>query len=501
MVDTNSPEWEIHYRNAMRRSRRRLEQMLDRFGESLHGWPTAALNWPREDWEADLADFIAHSRMTGIELSEESLGQIRGLIEARVNGTGVFAERTFSDESLEQTRSLIEGRENETRAFAAHTYRRGDRDKPMIQLASMTITPDSGTDATLDLSEGPKEEVAGPGPKTSFAFNQKVQAMLELLDSDVAEIWRQYQGLVRVRDGNWLQFSYYSERDKKKLVIVVSPHFTAQDTATAILTEAYTSSWLSAFTNPIHSALLKKKLLTDEEVAKRFAEIRTEAFKEAAATAAFFAESYYGAIASLTPGGDLIVTIDDIDRNGFNFTHLLIALPALAYLSKKFKRLILKLPGGKTLELPGQLLEKLNSLPAANRNVIVAKAKKAKTKEEALAIVTKGIAEVINAPGHHLATNKNWFATLRGGPWSSRFAEIFEKAGMTLKDAENIVNIPGHTGPHLEPYHRAIFERLTKATEGQRGKAYKDALISELRAMAKEALTDGTKLNRLLHKK
>jgi hypothetical protein len=376
MVDSNSPEWEIHYSNVMRRSRRRMEQMLDRFGESLQGWLSAALNWPREDWEADLADFIAHSRMTGIELSDESLGQIRGLIEARVNGTGVFAEQAPDI---------------------------ADPEKPAIQLASITLDLGSDTDATVDVSEGPKEEVAGPGPDTSFAFNLKVQTLLNLLDSDVADVWRHFQGVVRVRDGNWLQFSYYSERNKKQLVIVVSPHFTAQDTAIAIITEAYRSSWLSAFTNPIHSALLKKKLLTDEEVSKRFAKIQTEAFKEAAATAALLAETYYGSIASLTPGGDLILTVDDIRRNGFSFAHLLVALPALAYISKKLKRLILKLPGGKAIELPGELLEKLGSLSARRQKKLISRAKQAKSEKEAIDKLTREVAASLNGGQvHHL---------------------------------------------------------------------------------------------------
>jgi hypothetical protein len=190
MVDSNSPEWEIHYSNVMRRSRRRMEQMLDRFGESLQGWLSAALNWPREDWEADLADFIAHSRMTGIELSDESLGQIRGLIEARVNGTGVFAEQAPDI---------------------------ADPEKPAIQLASITLDLGSDTDATVDVSEGPKEEVAGPGPDTSFAFNLKVQTLLNLLDSDVADVWRHFQGVVRVRDGNWLQFSTTASETRSNL--------------------------------------------------------------------------------------------------------------------------------------------------------------------------------------------------------------------------------------------------------------------------------------------
>ena len=38
------------------------------------------------------------------------------------------------------------------------------------------------------------------------------------------------------------------------------------------------------------------------------------------------------------------------------------------------------------------------------------------------------------------------------------------KAGMTLEDAANKVEVPGHSGPHPEAYHKAVYTRLEKAT-------------------------------------
>jgi len=75
---------------------------------------------------------------------------------------------------------------------------------------------------------------------------------------------------------------------------------------------------------------------------------------------------------------------------------------------------------------------------------------------------------------------------------------IFKKAGMTLEDAANKVRIPGHFGPHPEKYHQLIFDRLTKATKGLSGQDYKDALLKELDAIAREAQTAGSVLNKLL---
>ncbi len=102
-------------------------------------------------------------------------------------------------------------------------------------------------------------------------------------------------------------------------------------------------------------------------------------------------------------------------------------------------------------------------------------------------------------PLHHIATNKNWISTLRGGPWSPRFAAIFEKAGMTLEAAANKINIPGHAGPHPEAYHKEVFDRLRRAVNGLSGEAYKNALMNELNALSQEATTAGTELNKLLN--
>jgi len=103
-----------------------------------------------------------------------------------------------------------------------------------------------------------------------------------------------------------------------------------------------------------------------------------------------------------------------------------------------------------------------------------------------------------SGPLHHLATNKNWISTLRGGPWSPRFEAIFKKAGMTLEDAANKVRIPGHFGPHPEGYHAEIFRRLRAATNGLKDEAYRKALLNELEAIRREALTPGSLLYRLL---
>ncbi|QNM95561.1 RHS repeat-associated core domain-containing protein [Chitinimonas koreensis] len=109
------------------------------------------------------------------------------------------------------------------------------------------------------------------------------------------------------------------------------------------------------------------------------------------------------------------------------------------------------------------------------------------------AAVTKGAI-------HHICTNKNCISTIFGGPWTPRFEAIFEKAGMNLDDTLNKIAVLGHKGPHPEAYHQAIFDRLTSATNGLNGHAYREALQLELRALGKEIQTPGSLLNKLVTK-
>ncbi len=102
-------------------------------------------------------------------------------------------------------------------------------------------------------------------------------------------------------------------------------------------------------------------------------------------------------------------------------------------------------------------------------------------------------------PLHHLATNKNWESMLRGGPWSNRFDAIFKKAGMTLDDAANLIELPGHKGPHPERAHQIVYDILSEAIRGKNTQAARrQALLQALYELAIEATTIGTELNRLL---
>ena len=107
----------------------------------------------------------------------------------------------------------------------------------------------------------------------------------------------------------------------------------------------------------------------------------------------------------------------------------------------------------------------------------------------------------VDAKGHehHIATDKWWDSTNNDGPWSPKFQSIFDRAGMSLNDPANIVNVKGHKGPHPQEYHERIFERLDEATQRCRSMHQcREALTAELRRLAQQIATPGTGLNKLV---
>lgn len=100
---------------------------------------------------------------------------------------------------------------------------------------------------------------------------------------------------------------------------------------------------------------------------------------------------------------------------------------------------------------------------------------------------------------HHIATIANTKSTLRGGPWTPLFEDLFARAGMRLKDRQNIVPIQGHKGPHPQRYHQLALESLQGALGGCRTIVECRArLLPALDDLARQISTPGTELNRLV---
>ncbi len=102
-------------------------------------------------------------------------------------------------------------------------------------------------------------------------------------------------------------------------------------------------------------------------------------------------------------------------------------------------------------------------------------------------------------PWHHIASDKFSTSTNNGGPWTPRYQELFDKAGMSLDDAANMVRVPGHKGPHPQEYHEEVFRRLRDATlECRSIQECRAALTTELQRLGRQISTLGTRLNKLV---
>ncbi len=117
----------------------------------------------------------------------------------------------------------------------------------------------------------------------------------------------------------------------------------------------------------------------------------------------------------------------------------------------------------------------------------------------AVAMTARGPSGAKRTEKHHIATNKNEVSALRGGPWTPRFRAIFRRAGMELKDPENIVPVKAHRGPHPREYHEQVLASLEEATSTCSGVPQcRDALTRALNRLAREVATPGTRLNMLV---
>jgi hypothetical protein len=101
---------------------------------------------------------------------------------------------------------------------------------------------------------------------------------------------------------------------------------------------------------------------------------------------------------------------------------------------------------------------------------------------------------------HHICTDKNTVSATEGGPWTPLFEDIFKKAGMSLRsDPANQIRIRGHQGPHPKAYHQEVFRRVFEKTRRCTSEAScRQALTEELKRIAKELTTPGSRLRRLL---
>jgi hypothetical protein len=365
--------WDKFYECVVDETDRLVDETLERFRVSLEDWLFGQMNWPTPDWEQQLKLFVDHSRYYGVIVHDETIQTFHDLLEARVNGTGPFA------------------------AYGPYRWDQPTRGAGVPIQPAIAIGFDDGTrtDATVALDPGPTPtfkdgaEVAGPGPATTSSFQDKVQLALELIDVEVAQWWKQSGGVIRSRSATgWWTFyrrNHESFMEGGRPVIVVDENYTVGQAAEAIDYEAKhgrAESMKPHFT---------EYWLHHKETAERFHQLQTERFKEGAAFAGWAAEAYYNTIGSLTPAGDVVVTVNDAAENGLRWDHFLILLPLMSHFRKGVKKLIIQLPRGRQLQLSGDVIDRLIKLSPTDRAALIAKARAAKTEEEGLAIIERGV--------------------------------------------------------------------------------------------------------------
>jgi hypothetical protein len=99
---------------------------------------------------------------------------------------------------------------------------------------------------------------------------------------------------------------------------------------------------------------------------------------------------------------------------------------------------------------------------------------------------------------HPIATRSD-LGRARKKAWTPRFAALFARAGMSLKDPLNLIYMQEHASPHPEVYHQEIYDRLQATLEGCGDReTCAEVLRMALRRLAAELCTPDTPLSSLV---
>jgi A nuclease family of the HNH/ENDO VII superfamily with conserved AHH len=204
------------------------------------------------------------------------------------------------------------------------------------------------------------------------------------------------------------------------------------------------------------------------------------------------------------------ITFEEIREAGERFGKLfsreaaqafaMMAMALLTRTAKGFAEQVGTLPGSAqvSMQAAGREGILLSEVSAAESVTVTDKGFSVALAPGAVAMAARG-ARTDRTEKHHIGTIANKKSSLRGGPWTPLFEELFARAGRRLKDPQNIVPIRGHKGPHPQRYHQIVLETLQRALGGCSTIAQCRArLLPALDDLAKQISTPGTQLNRLV---
>jgi hypothetical protein len=239
-------------------------------------------------------------------------------------------------------------------------------------------------------------EVAGTGPEITKSYRDKVQSALETLDPAVARWWKanSVNGQIRSRAAGWWQSKSRSWLEKgEQPVIEVDQNLTPGEAAQAIIDEVK-AGW---FADSIGTSYKKYKFARSNDL-EEFRQWQQGATAEAAHLASVLAEFYVNSIATLTPAGDLVVTLGDVAENGPRWDQLLSILPYIGHLP--VVAIVFKF-GKREARIPKALARKFNLMTEGDQKLIKAAISKAETDEEAAAIMKREVTRIAGARQIH----------------------------------------------------------------------------------------------------
>jgi hypothetical protein len=369
-----------------------IEEALQPFAEDLREFLERVRGGQfGSDWRDAFHVFVETQADAGFYIDADSVTRLVQLMES-------WERQTPGARPSEPTRIAVRAGDNAAQPDP-HFMLASTKTKPKVRPGPSPPPPGPIPEFTKN-AEG--LEIAGPGPQVTDSFRKKTLQALEVLNPDVARWWgaNSVQGDLRSRAGAWYQSNFKGDLEPNgRPVVTVDQHFTAGQAAQAIISEATGGYFADSI-----GAHYKKYHLARSKGVEEFRKWQTESVAEAGRQASILAEMYVNGIATLTPSGDLVVTIADLRERGLQWEHLITLLPLLHHLP--IPAISLELPG-RTIKVDKRLFRLLDlMLPEEQQSILKATAR-AKTDSEAKSIFISEVRRLAaNRQVHHPISKK-----------------------------------------------------------------------------------------------
>ncbi len=445
--------------------RARYNEQLGLVSDAINGWIDGVLREPLpDDWREQFGAVLDKQAAQGRQVIPESVRELEEWIEGWATEYGMLPTDPPREHAARWWRRAEPSRYVQTTAAGTQTVSYSEDGSFVIQVTpNVSGPPEPMEEAEAVEQEEEPLEVAGPGPNVSESFQEHVRLIVDILDPEIGEWWAG-SGVLRSRDAtSWwkaLLSNHYSEQVGDVAIIWVDENYTTADAAEAVIAEASDESTTAG-------QMFREWRAGRYDAVEEFVAWQSDALKMGAQQAAAFARMYYESVGSLAPGGDLLLTVNDVGEEGLQWRQALDVLPGVtSSQTKKAGALAFIVLEGKhvrkVLELSQKLIDKLAKLKKLNPKAykaLLAKAKKAKNKEEALEILERGVVA---------GASKSQVPAKRGAVGTAR-AAVRAKPPFPPPVAEaRVTNMKGRNYPHPNHVKAAQSEeRLARDVHAQ----------------------------------